>query len=285
MDKFAILEPTKLNASAATTSARLLYRNHTQKPSTGLAFVGRLPADLHLLVLTHLPVPDIPSYCRCSRRTASLAREDKVWEIKWKSLGVEKHNLADVLDALEKLAQGEAAALRSAPTISSFQSKYIRAHLLLKSTTSALTSPPHLILSALTPFVSSSLIQQAKILHLLSLFLSPLVQPLKAWGSMYASLRSAIDRFEATLLAAFDHADSQGEEDKMREVAESSWEVWDGAGDWELGKVWAEKREVFYEQGHWDPLDNFKYVQPTFSFRFNIFTLNGTCFSVEEAAN
>jgi recyclin-1 len=43
----------------------------------------------------------------------------------------------------------------------------------------------------------------------------------------------------------------------MREAAESSWEVWDGEGDWEMGKVWAEKREIFYQQGQWRPLDNF----------------------------
>ncbi|KAI0657050.1 exocyst complex component Sec10-like protein [Cubamyces menziesii] len=27
--------------------------------------------------------------------------------------------------------------------------------------------------------------------------------------------------------------------------------------EWELGKVWAEKREIFYEQSKWKPLDNF----------------------------
>ena len=30
--------------------------------------------------------------------------------------------------------------------------------------------------------------------------------------------------------------------------------------EWELGKVWAEKREIFYEQSKWKPLDNFTYV-------------------------
>jgi recyclin-1 len=68
-----------------------------------------------------------------------------------------------------------------------------------------------------------------------------------------------MDRFEANLLAAFDVADSNNDESAMREAAESSWEVYDpSSGDWELGKVWAEKREIFYEQGKWKPLDNFK---------------------------
>ena len=52
-----------------------------------------------------------------------------------------------------------------------------------------------------------------------------------------------------------------------REAAESSWEVWDThSGDWEMGKVWAEKREIFYQQGQWQPLDNFTCVEPADSW-------------------
>jgi recyclin-1 len=43
----------------------------------------------------------------------------------------------------------------------------------------------------------------------------------------------------------------------MRQAAHASWEVWPGFGDWEMGKVWAEKREILYEQGRWNPLANF----------------------------
>jgi recyclin-1 len=110
-----------------------------------------------------------------------------------------------------------------------------------------------------------------------------------------------MDRFDANMLAAFDRADSRGDEEGMREAAWASWIVWEGAergedsshvstltsstsivagslygglgaartewgglglGDtgpeWELGKVWAEKREIFYESGRWDALENFK---------------------------
>ncbi|KAJ7507610.1 hypothetical protein B0H11DRAFT_2218442 [Mycena galericulata] len=130
-------------------------------------------------------------------------------------------------------------------------------HALLKPLTPALASPPHIILTELSSILSSpSLRQESLTLHLLSLFLSPRVQPLRKWDSMYASLRSAMDRFDANALAAFDAADSRGDEEGMREAAESSWEVWDGDGDWEMGKVWAEKREIFYQQGQWRPLDN-----------------------------
>src|ERR1700722_11330322 len=107
MEKFVSLEPTRLHTSA---------RAHKPPAPT---LVGRLPEDLHIFLLTHLPVPDIPSYSRCSRRTASLAQRDKVWEIKWKSLGVDHHKLASVLDDLENKARGKATALRAAapPTL------------------------------------------------------------------------------------------------------------------------------------------------------------------------
>ena len=42
----------------------------------------------------------------------------------------------------------------------------------------------------------------------------------------------------------------------MREAAEASWELSSLGDNWEMGKVWAEKREIFYEQGRWDPLLN-----------------------------
>jgi recyclin-1 len=312
MDKFATLEPTRLYASAATTGARFFSSNSAQKASLKPEFIGRLPADLHLLILIHLPVPDIPAYSLCSRRTASLSRDERVWESKWKHLGVEKHSLSPVLDDLEARALRHAAVSRAAapPTIPvdhidddfgdftsvnafspkpeelgdfvgafktagtslppvvskpTFRAMYIRAHGLLKSILPALLTPSHLILSALSRLISPSLRHQAKTLHLLALFLSSDVQPVRRWQSMYSSLRSAMDRFDATLLAAFDLADSKGDEDNMREATESSWEIWDGIGDWEMGKVWADKRELFYEQGQWEPLDNFRYMPCWFS--------------------
>jgi recyclin-1 len=65
-----------------------------------------------------------------------------------------------------------------------------------------------------------------------------------------------MDRFDANLLAAFDIADGKGDESGMKEAAESSWNLrnYDDK-DWEMGKVWADKREIFYQHG-WKPLDN-----------------------------
>ncbi|KAJ6620768.1 exocyst complex component Sec10-like protein [Mycena sp. CBHHK59/15] len=307
MEKFATLEPVRLYNSATTTGARLLSRNQQPKAPATPPLVGRLPSDLHLLIVSYLPIPDFPAYARCSHSTAGLSRAEKMWETRWKALGVENYKLGSVLDDLESRSRGQVAASRAAapPTIPvddefgdfasvdvlsaapsldemgdfvgdfttvlvpmtprtpvtpskpTYRTMYIRAHTLLKPLTAALTSPPHIILTELSSILSSpSLRQESLTLHLLSLFLSPQIRPLRKWDTMYSSLRSAMDRFDANALAGFDAADSRGDEAGMREAAESSWEVWDGNGDWEMGKVWAEKREIFYQQGQWRPLDN-----------------------------
>ncbi|KAJ7935423.1 exocyst complex component Sec10-domain-containing protein [Mycena leptocephala] len=310
MEKFATLEPVRLYSSGTPTRSRFLTRTQ-QGPRTPATppLIGRLPSDLHLLILSYLPVPDFPAYARCTRATAGLSRSEKIWEARWKALGIETHKLGSVLDDLEARSRGQAAASRAAapPTIPvddefgdfasvdvltaapsmdemgdfvgafgpltpmtartpisstpskpTYKTMYMRAHALLKPLTSALSSPPHVILAELSSILlTPSLRQESLTLHVLSLFLSPRIKPLRKWESMYASLRSAMDRFDANALAGFDAADSRDDEEGMREAAESSWEVWDGEGDWEMGKVWAEKREIFYQQGQWRPLDNF----------------------------
>ncbi|KAJ7263992.1 exocyst complex component Sec10-domain-containing protein [Mycena haematopus] len=308
MQKFAPLEPVRLYKSTATTSSRFLSRTQQgPKSSATPPLIGRLPSDLHLLILSYLPVPDFPAYARCTHATAGLSRSEKIWEVRWKALGIETHKLGSVLDDLEARSLGQAAASRAAapPTIPvddefgdfaavdvlappieemgdfvgafgpftpmnarmpisstatkpTYRTMYMRAHALLKPLTSVLMSQPHIILNELSSLLSTpSLRQESLTLHLLSLFLSPRIKPLRKWEAMYSSLRAAMDRFDANALAGFDSADSRGDEEGMRETAESSWEVWDGEGDWEMGKVWAEKREIFYQQGQWRPLDNF----------------------------
>lgn len=161
----------------------------------------------------------------------------------------------------------------TSPSKPTYLSKYKRAHLLLKHLLATMTQPPHLILSALFP-PQMPLKQQSCLLHLLTTYLSPTVQPVRNWETPYLSLRSAIDRFDASLLTAFDDAERRIDEDRMREVSGASWEVWEGLlkrgsprgrgrdMEWELGKVWTEKKEIFYEreQGRWRPLENFTYV-------------------------
>ncbi|KAI0349625.1 hypothetical protein OH77DRAFT_1499484 [Trametes cingulata] len=318
MDKFATLEPVRLyNAptpalpasnrfSFHKPSAPSLARSHAPAP---FQVIGRLPVDVHIHILTFLAIPDIPAYARCSRALGNLARDERVWEARWKAFGVDAHKLGDVLDALEEKVKVQNALDRghAPPTLTAtesldddfgdfasvganademgdfvgggsggfslstprtpsflngqsktFRALYIRAHSLLKPLTSALSAPPHAVLSNLFPSPTPPLRSQAHTLRLLSRFLSSDVKPLRNWDSLGSALRAAIDRFEDSLLTAFDVADGKNDESAMREAAEASWEVWDGPGaEWELGKVWAEKLEIFYEQSKWKPLDNF----------------------------
>ncbi|TFK20987.1 f-box protein pof6, partial [Coprinopsis marcescibilis] len=295
MDKFVTLEPVRLYATRNSQPAR------PQKPQS----LGNLPLDLHALVLSHLPLPDIPAYARCCRATAALVRDPDaaVWSKKWAALAVDTHNLESVVQRLDQKAIHARSVSRAAapPTIAvdddfgdfsgttqpgdfgdfvgSFgaavslsanyppppetcRTRFAKVHALLKPLIPILSSPPHLVLGKLaeaitTPGTTSPLVLQAKTLRLLSFWLSVDVQPVNGWGSVYALLRSAMDRFDANLLTAFDTADSNGDEPAMKDAAESSWEVWDGNGDWEMGKVWAEKREIFYQLGRWNALDNF----------------------------
>lgn len=310
MDKFATLEPVRLYAPTSAKSAKFHAKTPLSARSKGPApfqLVGRLPVDLHILILTNLAIPDFPAYSRCSKALGNLTKDERVWEARWLAFGVERHSLEDVLTDLEErtkaqngLAKGQApptlavdgadddfgdfAAVdanemgdfvgSSTPTFtprsprpaastpkSTFRSLYIRAHTLLKPLLPALTSAPHAVLSVLFPAPSPTLRQQAHTLRLLSLFLSSRVKPLRAWQTLGAALRAATDRFEDGLLSAFDVADGKDDEAGMKQVAEASWEVWDGsAEEWELGRMWAEKREIFYQQSRWKPLDNFTCV-------------------------
>jgi len=153
----------------------------------------------------------------------------------------------------------------------SFRALYIRAHKLLGNLAPALLEPPHQILSSLFPptIVSApslTLLHRSKTLHLLHRFHS-FLEPLRSSPSLLSALRAASDRFDATLLSAFDVADGRADEAGMRDAAEASWEIWDpheiGSGavaEWEMGRVWAEKREIFYVTSLHKPLDNFTYV-------------------------
>ncbi|PPQ73408.1 hypothetical protein CVT24_008502 [Panaeolus cyanescens] len=308
MDKFRTLEPVKLHAQKQGVRT-------SSQPQTHSHFVGRLPSDLHLLVLANLPVPDIPAYARSSRALSGFTRDDSVWKERWLSLNIHKEPaLKKLIDELDKKSSQQLAASRAAapPMINvedefgdfasaesandafgdfvngtgngnglmnngfgptprlqvdfpfntvmkeSFKAKYMKAHALLKPLTSFLSSPPHIVLTQIASQFSPSLQQEALLLRLLSFFLSPLVKPLRQWENHYHSLRSVMDRFDSNLLAAFDVADGNGDEKGMREAAEASWQVWDrSAGDWEMGKVWAEKREIFYQMDKWRALDNF----------------------------
>ncbi|KAG0696196.1 exocyst complex component Sec10-like protein [Suillus ampliporus] len=290
MDKFTALEPTRLYSSSTS-----VQNKRASRAQPIARWIGKLPADIHLLVLNHLPIPDIPAYARASRATAGLSRDEKVWERRWNDLAITRHALDDTLDDLESKQKpkagtrsrsppmipvdpldddfGKFASAPRTPSLSAaftsfaftdaspgkrtFRARYTRAHSILKKCLAPLQQPPHAVLSALTPLIGTSLLSQARSLRLLNFFLSPRVQPVRNWDILLGALKATTDRFDVSLLTAFDAADSRGDEVMMREAAHASWEVWPGFGDWEMGKVWAEKREILYEQGRWNPLANF----------------------------
>ncbi|KAL5514904.1 hypothetical protein ACEPAG_2220 [Sanghuangporus baumii] len=173
--------------------------------------------------------------------------------------------IQDLFGAFQGLSLSSHPAALTGSSESDFRQKFIRVHTILKPLLPSFSSAPHLILTSLFPPPSPSLIQQSHTLHLLALYLQPTVRPVRNHEVLYSSLRSAVDRFQANLLSAFDAADSKKDEDAMREAARASWDVWEGhlrntnlrVSDWEMGRVWAEKREIFYEQDVWNPLDNF----------------------------
>ncbi|EJD41543.1 hypothetical protein AURDEDRAFT_169438 [Auricularia subglabra TFB-10046 SS5] len=308
MDKWVTLEPVKLYGQAG---ANWLKGGSKPAPSR-LAFIGRLPTEVHLLVLQHLPITDIPAYSRVCRALGRLTKDDRLWEHRWLALGVARRGLESVLDELDLNQNSAQAAAPGPPTLSvldedddfgdfatvqpsaadtgdladfvlpsshgggaqqaphsvlfaaypvsgsgEYFKKYTRAHGLLKGLTKHLSSPPHLVLSSMFPS-AQPLRHQSKTLQALVLYLSPRVQPLKAWPALLLSLRATIDRFQAHLLTAFDIAEQNKDEKGMNEAAYSSWDVWDSDNndEWEMGRTWAEKREIFYEQGKWQSLQN-----------------------------
>jgi recyclin-1 len=104
MEKFETLQPTRLYAPDVKTGK-------LPKATTAPAqFVGRLPIDLHILVLIHLPIPDFPAYARCSRSLSNLSRHEKVWEVKWDALWFAKYShfqpLLDQLEDAKKIKDG-----------------------------------------------------------------------------------------------------------------------------------------------------------------------------------
>ncbi|KAG6335713.1 hypothetical protein ID866_3371 [Astraeus odoratus] len=277
-------------------------------------YIGPLPVDLHVLILTYLSIPDVARYARVSRAARRAVSDERLWERRWADLGVDRFELGDVLDALESKARSARGKENGAPnapatiavsslddeddfgdfksasgpnlldltgdvvplnnaggpfghqlTISTFRAKYARAHMSLIPLVPAPDATAHTILASIASF-TTSLPSQGRTLHLLARFLSPSVKPLSSWELRLGLLKTALDRFDAGLLTAFDKADTEKDEKRMREAAAASWEVWvclhlyrnkgGSRGEWEMGRVWVEKREVLYEQGKWDPLAN-----------------------------
>lgn len=143
---------------------------------------------------------------------------------------------------------------------------------------------------------------QSQLLSVMNRFLSSFFKPIADWELRSHALRSAVDAFESNLLKSFEDGDEGKDNRVMREAAFASWELYTcwgipsrseiigqalevgnglygGLGKlvgigrkraaWEVGKVWIERREEFYEQGKWDPLANFTYIPSFLPFPFN----------------
>ncbi|RKO83940.1 exocyst complex component Sec10-domain-containing protein [Blyttiomyces helicus] len=84
------------------------------KPAGPAKNLSALPPDLIVRVFTFLPVPDLPSVARVSRRLKILVYNDDVYEPKLRSLGVVQGAAADP-PATDASASGLAAKLKQLP--------------------------------------------------------------------------------------------------------------------------------------------------------------------------
>ncbi|KIM27736.1 hypothetical protein M408DRAFT_329894 [Serendipita vermifera MAFF 305830] len=155
--------------------------------------------------------------------------------------------------------------------------------------------PPQAPTSPALKLIEPTQQTQAQLLATLTRFLSPSFRPTRDWEIRAHALRSAGDVFDARVLKAFEDADESGDTRAMREASWAGWEVFTAWGvprrkdivgrgidvgsalrrglggstarkvEWEIGKVWIERREEFYEQGKFDPLANFTSIN-TLSF-------------------
>ncbi|KAI5995727.1 exocyst complex component Sec10-domain-containing protein [Pisolithus marmoratus] len=254
---------------------------HASKPAS--RFIGRLPADLHLLILTYLSIPDVARYARVSRAAQRVANDERLWETRWTDLGVDRLKLGDVLDTLESSKTSNErghGGNNSAPTgpatiavaslddddddFGAFESASVNQapQLLLDLTTAPLN---HVFTTqSMTTFRGKYIRAHTLLIPLLPPFDSSAHTILASITSTNPSL-SAQDLTRG-YLTAFDMADTEQDEERMADAAAASWQVWqclhqNGAkggmcDEWEMGRTWAEKREVLYEQGKWDPLAN-----------------------------
>ena len=115
MDRFTTLEPVKLYAPMFSRSSTL----PSPRAPPPFKLIGRLPVDIHILILTFLPVPDIPSYARTSRACANLSKDDRVWEARWKRFISINTTYSFVLDELENRSKSQNALRKnqSPPTL------------------------------------------------------------------------------------------------------------------------------------------------------------------------
>ena len=81
-------------------------------------FIGRLPIQLHLAILTYLFIPDVARYARaCRPAPGRVASNERLWELRWLDLTVERLKLGHILNTLESKVDraGEQSSISSGP--------------------------------------------------------------------------------------------------------------------------------------------------------------------------
>ncbi|KAH8102307.1 exocyst complex component Sec10-like protein [Cristinia sonorae] len=118
MDKFATLEPTRLYTSNVTSKFSRSIGQH--KPPAPFQLIGRLPVDIHIVILTHAAIPDFPALSRISRAFSHLTKDERVWEARWTRFAAGNLYLDAVLDDLESKSKTQNAVRKSTlpPTLS-----------------------------------------------------------------------------------------------------------------------------------------------------------------------
>ncbi|KAI0701854.1 exocyst complex component Sec10-like protein [Cytidiella melzeri] len=110
MDKFTALEPVKLYPSA--TGAKRLSHFPSAKPAAPFSLIGRLPVDVHILILSYVAIPDIPAYALTSRALGRLSKDERIWEARWKAFGIDRPHFNTILDELESISKTQNASRR-----------------------------------------------------------------------------------------------------------------------------------------------------------------------------
>lgn len=105
MDKFSTLEPTRLHGTgtSASPSPYGTAAKPRLPPPPIQPLIGRLPSDIHLLILAFTPVYAVPAYARVSRAISRLARDERTWQRRHKCLARVK-GAEGVLERLEEAA-------------------------------------------------------------------------------------------------------------------------------------------------------------------------------------
>lgn len=109
MDKFTTLEPVKLYPPTSSSNPKRASLFPSAKPAAPFSLIGRLPVDVHILILTYVAIPDILAYALTSRALGRLSKDERVWEGRWKAFGIDRPQFNAILDEHESASKTQNA--------------------------------------------------------------------------------------------------------------------------------------------------------------------------------